>query len=310
MKLFLSFGFLSASLICTAFTGDKDKVKKYVIDPKTGVHYRFIKHDKVGAKPADKDVATVIMVYHNDKDSLIFDSRIAPNRKRTDTMGVVQIPLVKSFNGCLEQGIELMAQGDSAEFLINTDSLFTKTFHQKSLPAYVHSGTNLTFNIKLVKFQSQEQMKEEQQQLMVKKQMEIAQRKAEEGKVISKYLSDNNFKVQPTADSLYFLSRQNGTGRQIQEGDSISALYTGMFLDGKTFDASSMHGNKPLTMVYSPNMPLIKGWVLAFGSMREGDKVRILLPSALGYGARGTGPIGPFTPLLFDIEVVKVTAPK
>nr|BFF38266.1 hypothetical protein BACY1_00710 [Tenacibaculum mesophilum] len=40
--------------------------------------------------------------------------------------------------------------------------------------------------------------------------------------------------------------------------------------------------------------------------MREGDKVRLFIPSYLGYGDRRVGPIPPKSDLIFEIEVLKV----
>jgi FKBP-type peptidyl-prolyl cis-trans isomerase FkpA len=310
MKSFISLSLaLSASVMCFAYTGGKDD-KKFTTDLKTGVRYHFFKHNKTGITPKEDDVAQVILMYHNDKDSLIYDSRTAKNRRHDDTVGEVMIPLKTTFKGCLEQGIEMMAVGDSAEFKINTDSLFFKTFHAKALPAYAHGGTDLDFFIRLVSFKTQEQLKAEQQQQMQKQQMELEKRKAEEKQTIAKYLNDNHLQVQPTADSLYFLSRQDGTGKKIESGDSVAVKYTGMLLNGTIFDATDRHGPSQQTFKFqfSNNMPLIKGWVLAFATMHEGDKVRILIPSALAYGARqASADILPYSPLIFDIEVVKVT---
>ena len=162
----------------------------------------------------------------------------------------------------------------------------------------------------MVSFKTQEQIKEEQQKQLEKQQMDLKKRNAEEPQLIAKYLSDNHLQVKPTADSLYYLSRQDGTGKKIESGDSVAVKYTGMLLDGKIFDATDRHGkgNELFKFQYSNNMPLIKGWIIAFGSMREGDKVRILLPSFLAYGARqASADILPYSPLIFDIEVVKVT---
>lgn len=47
------------------------------------------------------------------------------------------------------------------------------------------------------------------------------------------------------------------------------------------------------------------------GMMREGEKATILVPSSLAYGPRQMGPvIAPYSPLVFDLEVVKVKANK
>src|SRR6185312_1240439 len=311
MKSFISLSLaLSASAMCFAYTGGGKVEKKFTTDPKTGVRYHFFKHNKTGATPKEDDIAQVVLMYHNDKDSLIYDSRTAKNRRHDDTVGEVMIPLKTTFHGCLEQGIEMMAVGDSAEFKVNTDSLFFKTFHAKALPPYAHSGTDLDFLIRLVSFKTQEQIKAEQQAQMEKQQKELEKRKTEEPQTIAKYLSDNHLDIKPTPDSLYYLSRQDGKGKKIETGDSVAVKYTGMLLNGTIFDATDRHGrgNELFKFQFSNNMPLIKGWILAFATMHEGDKVRILIPSALGYGGRqASADILPYSPLIFDIEVVKVT---
>src|SRR5579872_7361699 len=145
---------LPASLL--AGPGGHTKEVKYTVDPATGVKYHFFKHNKSGEKPVLGDFATLILLYRNDKDSIVFNSRTGPTRRKDDSIGIVNIPLKKTFNGCLEQGITLMAVGDSAEFQFVTDSLFLKTFRAKSIPPFVHAGTMLTFEVKLVKFQTED----------------------------------------------------------------------------------------------------------------------------------------------------------
>ena len=127
-------------------------------------------------------------------------------------------------------------------------------------------------------------------------------RKGIETKEISDYLKKNNLNVTPDADSIFYLQTSKGTGEQVQEGDSVEIQYKGTFLDGSVFDP----GSRPINMVYSKNMSLIQGWVKIIGKMNQGDKVRVLIPSKLGYGAQGMGPIQPYTPLIFDMEMVSV----
>ena len=54
---------------------------------------------------------------------------------------------------------------------------------------------------------------------------------------------------------------------------------------------------------------MIKGWNEAFLLFNKGTKATIILPSSLAYGEQGYQSIQPFTPLVFDIELVDVIHP-
>jgi FKBP-type peptidyl-prolyl cis-trans isomerase FkpA len=284
-------------------------------DAVTGVQYQIITHNDKGTKPTIGDYARVEMigkaVTNADKDTVIFNS--SANRNPKDTgKGTFNIPLQKSFNGCLEQGLTLFSTGDSGVIKLSADSLFLKTFRSKELPKFVKPGSMVTINVKLLSFQTKEQVMQLQQAEQAKRMAEMAQRKSLEGPAIAKYLADNHYtSVKPTKDSLFVLSHTTGKGKAIKDGDSVKVTYNGTTLDGVVFDASSKHPGGPLALKYSHDMQLIKGWVEMLGTMHEGDKAKILLPSAIAYGERKMGnEILPYTPLLFDLEVVKVTSNK
>ena len=42
--------------------------------------------------------------------------------------------------------------------------------------------------------------------------------------------------------------------------------------------------------------------------MKEGGKAVIIIPSKLGYGAQGSGPIPPFSSLVFEVELISVSS--
>ena len=54
----------------------------------------------------------------------------------------------------------------------------------------------------------------------------------------------------------------------------------------------------------------VPGFTEAIKLVGKGGKVTAIIPSKLGYGEQGGGPIGPFSPLVFDIEVVDIIKPK
>lgn len=98
---------------------------------------------------------------------------------------------------------------------------------------------------------------------------------------------------------------QVGTGATAATGDTISVLYTGTFLDGRVFDASSLHGNVPYTFRLGAG-GVIAGWDQGLVGMRVGGRRRLTIPSSLAYGASGNGPIPPNTPLRFEVQLVSI----
>jgi len=311
MNKFKRFSAVFVLPVLLAFNCTAGGVKNdYKTDPATGVKYMYLKHDAKGLKPAIGDIAFVRIVYKRADDSVLFDSR---SGGRTDSTSIIPLSLQKSFHGSLEDGITLMAIGDSASFIISADSIYLKAFKLKAVPPFVKAGSNLKFYIKLVRFETVKQMKDEQYALIEKRRVDAKNAQTAEGAAIQKYLADNNIKIKPwVLDSLYILQRTGTIGKQINEGDSVVVKYTGMLLDGTVFDQSDKGdgGKGTYTIQYKRNAQLIRGWIEVLGTMHEGEKVRVLLPSCVGYGPSAMGKdIKPYSPLLFEIEVVKVISP-
>lgn len=94
-----------------------------------------------------------------------------------------------------------------------------------------------------------------------------------------------------------------GKGPAAQNGDRVVVDYTGTFVNGQKFDSSA--GKKPLSFVVGRDS-IIEGWHLGLVGMQVGGKRRLFVPSHLGYGERGRGPIPPNTDLIFEIELLKI----
>lgn len=85
---------------------------------------------------------------------------------------------------------------------------------------------------------------------------------------------------------------------------SVTVRYMGKFLTGEKFDE-----NVTTAGVTFPLNGTIPGFAEAIKKMRVGEKATALLPYKLGYGEYGDsqGKIPGYTPLVFDIELVKFT---
>lgn len=136
-------------------------------------------------------------------------------------------------------------------------------------------------------------------------QAEAAKAGAENLKIGEAFLSENAKRegVTTTASGLQYEVIREGAGDRPAASDRVEVHYTGKLIDGTVFDSSVERG-VPATFGVTQVIP---GWVEALQLMREGDKWRLYIPSALAYGENGAGGvIGPNMTLIFDVELLRV----
>jgi len=93
-----------------------------------------------------------------------------------------------------------------------------------------------------------------------------------------------------------------------RKGDTVWVHYTGRLQDGKKFD-SSLDRGQPIEFVLGTGQ-VIKGWDEGIAGMKVGEKRKLIIPPAIGYGTRGAGGvIPPDATLTFDVELVGVRRP-
>ncbi len=118
---------------------------------------------------------------------------------------------------------------------------------------------------------------------------------------------------------LKVLVLEEGTGEKPKIGQQVNVMYAGYLMDGTLFDSNYVEvakkydtydpnreqggGYMPVPMDYTPESRLIAGFREGLLTMKVGDKVRLFIPSHLGYGEQGSGPIPPSSDLVFDLEI-------
>jgi len=118
-----------------------------------------------------------------------------------------------------------------------------------------------------------------------------------------------NMKRKKIDSGLEYEVIQEGTGVSPKKGQQVTVHYTG-WLDnngelGVKFD-SSLDRKEPFTFVIGIGQ-VIKGWDQGVMLMKIGEKRRLIIPSNLGYGARGAGRlIPPHATLIFDVELLNI----
>ncbi|MBN9248106.1 MAG: FKBP-type peptidyl-prolyl cis-trans isomerase [Hyphomicrobium sp.] len=110
-----------------------------------------------------------------------------------------------------------------------------------------------------------------------------------------------------TPSGLQYEDTTVGTGATPETGQICVMHYTGwLYQDGKKgnkFDSSVDRGS-PFEFPIGTGR-VIKGWDEGVASMKVGGKRTLIIPPALGYGARGAGGvIPPNATLLFEVELL------
>ena len=119
--------------------------------------------------------------------------------------------------------------------------------------------------------------------------------------LIKQYISDNKLDASRTSEGLYYVISDSGTGIKPTLANSVKINYSGYLTNGKVFD-SSPEGNPPTFALTN----LIVGWQIGLPLLKEGGRIKLLVPSALGYGSKAVGTIPANSVLVFDIELLDV----
>ena len=106
-----------------------------------------------------------------------------------------------------------------------------------------------------------------------------------------------------TDSGLVYLELTPGTGEQPKTTDKVKVHYQGTLTDGTVFDSSIQRG-QPATF---PLNGVIKCWTEGLQLMKVGGKSKLVCPSDIAYGDRGSPPkIKPGAALVFEVELLEI----
>lgn len=149
-------------------------------------------------------------------------------------------------------------------------------------------------------------MQEFQQAMQQKQQAKMTEMAGKNAKDGEAFLAENKKKdgVVTLPSGLQYKVVTAGKGKSPKVSDTVVTHYRGSLIDGKVFDSSYDRG-EPVTF---PVNGVIPGWTEALQKMKVGDKWQLFIPANLAYGEQGSGPIGPNSVLIFDIELLEIKA--
>jgi FKBP-type peptidyl-prolyl cis-trans isomerase len=231
-------------------------------------------------------------VIKNGADSVLQDTK----KDGQPGKGMIQAPsnAPGSFKGSFENGLRLLALGDSATILVPIDSL-TKAV-QSPLPPFLKPGTDLKYTVKILKVQSRAEFEKDMEKEAAKAKQDAAKDIALQPKMIADYIAKTGKSFSTSAAGLHYSIEKPGAGASPKMGETWVVNYRGTFLNGKEFDK----GNA----AEMPVGQMIPGFNEALTLLKAGGKGTFVIPSTIGYGEQARGPIPANSVLVFEVEVL------
>jgi len=271
-----------------------------------------IADDKSGPSIKEGDFIAFNFTIKNDADS-VMQTSVGKGMPQTAPM-----PKVVAGKGNIMEVFSYLSEGDSVIIKQDIDTL---TKGRKRPPNL--KGKYIVYEVRIDKVIAKGNLSEQVFQGRVQDYMKklVDGVKAKEPVAIKKYIGDNKLKVTTTASGLNYVITTPGQGPTPAAGDTAVVHYTVKFLDGKVVETSvkdvavknkmqinPMNPYKPLRFpLGTPGM--IPAWNEGFLLFNKGTKATMIVPSSLAYGEQGSREIGPYTPLVFEVELVDIVHP-
>lgn len=191
--------------------------------------------------------------------------------------------------------------GDSLQYLFPTEKFF-KDFYNSSVPFFCEKDSCVKFSVKIIRSFNPNRFKQYNDSLNAY----INQQKEKENLQIQNYITKNCTQVNEFTTNAYMEKTKITTLDSVKKGKKIKLFYKGYFLDGALVDYTP--NNWAFEFTLGQEGQLIDGLQLALYRLKKGEKAKIILPSRLAFGEKGSsnGAVPPYTPLVYQIEIVDI----
>lgn len=252
-----------------------------------GLYYKIIVDGKQ-TKGKLSDIIKMNLEYLTQKDSVLFSTY-------QEEMGPVQFTISPpTFNGDPMEGFTFLGEGDSAIFLMQSDS----AYKGQEMPPFAKPGEFVKIHVNVLSMMTKDEYDR-------KKAEETKAQSEKDVTIIENYLASKGLKAQKSASGLYYVIDKQGEGAKAQQGQTVTVNYTGKFLDGKVFDSSLNPGHTPLSFQLGAGQ-MIKGFDEGIALLNVGGSGTLIIPSALAWGTRSQGAIPANAVVVFEVELLEV----
>jgi FKBP-type peptidyl-prolyl cis-trans isomerase FkpA len=225
------------------------------------------------------------------------------------------------YSGDFNHALSLLSEGDSVTLKLRVDSIKASVV-RTGAPAPNIKGEYMIYILKIVKVIPRENQQDAAFQAKVEEffKAETAKVMSSEASRIKNYITAHNLKPIVMPSGLNHVVTKPGNGAKAVVGDTVVVNYTGSFLSGTVFD-SSLSDVAKKSKIFNPDRPYgpikvaigsktaIAGFEEGLSLFAAGTKVTLIMPSKLAYGPQGSEKFPPYTPLVFEIEVLNIIRP-
>lgn len=253
--------------------------KQFYETTQTGLQYYFFDKNKDGKMGNVGDIYSVNITVCTDKlDTAVYSQFVMFQRNE---------PV---YPGDFHEGLGMLHENDSVSFKLHVDSFFR--MHNLGIPKDVESDSLFRLHIGVVSIMSPKE------HFVFKCEEELGNMK--------EFVARKGWEV--TSDStgiMYEVVTSNPEGDQLQMGDSVELKYTYSTLDDRIIERT--RENDRWKFEVGSFQTRVSGLTRILTLMRDGEKVRSVIPFAEAFGPEGMGPlIPPYTTIVLEIEAYKL----
>jgi FKBP-type peptidyl-prolyl cis-trans isomerase len=249
-----------------------------------GLEYKIIESKK-GRKPKLTDVLRMNLKFISQSDSTFANG----DRYITELFQ-------PAFEGGIEEGFALMTEGDSASFLISSDSVFKYIFKQ-AMPSFIKTGEKIRIEVRLLEVKTKEEFEK-----LAKAEINeyIQQDKLE----TENFMAQNNLSGTQVSPGCQFIILKEGNGSFPAAGDTVRVRFTAKIISGEIFESSQRIGKDFQYVMGAPEVPTI--WDISTANLKVGGLYRIIFDTKCRKGLPGTNKLKGPGPVIYDVELVSI----
>lgn len=290
MRVFIGIILVLVMSSCSILKSNKIKDgKEYTTD--NGLRYTFHKQSGDTIKPNEGDIISAIMIYRLMENDSIFSGTMDKP---------FEVAVAKSeYIGDVYEALKMMSVGDSATFIFNADSFFTKTV-KGAIPQELDSVELFYLDITMMKIMTPEQIKQQELEL-------IQAQLDDENKAIALYIESKKYSAIKDENGISTINQKVGIGKQVQQNSvvNVNIIAKSIFPEQKEF-VNTTTSNQAIDYEIGSGQ-LGFGFDAAMTQMKEGGKAVFIIPFNLAFGEKGVqGYIAPYSTIVYEVELLSV----